>query len=597
MAIQKTMNPLKKIDYTQLDFDTIIADVVSVIKAHPDYYTKWQDFLESNAGQMFLETFAFIAQKIILRTDLVANELFLPTAQDPKAVVNILKLIGYNLNPPTEAKVPISITSDNSISVEPGLAFEGTGLDGTKMIFELYNKDFISNKITFYTQPIDIPYSGVFSGTLFEGKTIKDYEVVVDTKEEFTFNLDGPVIKDSILITLNGDELQEITSLAIAGADEVNPRYTVSYDENYNVKISFGKAGFGGAFQDVIEGVKTQTIYCTYRIGGGVNGNVTIGAIQGTKVISNENNDTATISYINEKSGIGGADGQTVDEAKKVAPLTIKTIGRTTTAQDYTTLLQEQKLVPLYDSNIQTPFENPDVVPYLFTYIYTAPERDWNAFTVEDETIIDPLTNYKNIPILKYEETTENYIKRFLIRLNNFLNLDGVSNAALLTNDPEYGFCNNNGGLIYPRDFGNGEDQGHEDGTEARTLYQYLYFKKILAIENVFRIANFIPFNVTGDLYYKEGFEPIALVSEINNALLEYYAIGNSKFENIIKVSEIYNIIQNFEGVSHFKMTTPTEDLVAKPSEMYFMLPTQIVDLLDSSAQSSFKNLLNIIRV
>lgn len=596
MAIQKEMNPLKKIDYTQLDFDTIIADIESVIKAHPDYYTKWQDFLSSNAGQMLLETFAFIAQKIILRADLVANELFLPTAQDSKAIVNILKLIGYNLNPPTAAKVHLTITAEDNLNwpvqIPAGTSFEGIGLDGNKLIFTLMAEE------NDYDTQITMGRTGIIQPFVWEGEIVSGTRIV-DKKEEYTFTLDGPVIKGSIKLSLNGETLQEITSLAIAGADEELPRYTVSYDENFNAKISFGKAGFGGVFKDVIAGVKTQTLDFKYRKGGGKNGNVTIGAIQGTKIISLASGSvpsSLTVSYINEESGIGGGDGQTIEEAKKIAPLTIKTIGRTTTAQDYTTLLQEQKLVPLYDSNIQTPFENPDVVPYLFTYIYTAPVRDWNAFTVEDETNIDPLSKYKNIPILKYEETTENYIKRFLIRLNNFLNLTGISNPILLTNDNEYGYCNN-GGLIYPRDFGNGEDEGYESGTEARQLYQYLYSKKILAIENVFRVAKFIPFNIIGDLYYKEGFEPVSLVSDINNALLEYYSIENSKFENIIKVSEIYNIIQSFKGVSHFKMTYPTEDLIAKPSEMYFMLPTQIVSLLDDSAKSNFTNLLNIIRV
>jgi len=601
MATQKNMNPLKKIDYTKLDFETIVADVVSVIKSHPDYYDKWQDFLESNAGQMFLDVFGYIGQKIILRADLIANELFLPTAQDPKSVVNILKLIGYNLSPPSSAKVPITISSEETFSgdvyIQAGTKFEGKGLDGKNLIFEIMNEE------NDYTTPIVMNGSlGQVVANAWEGQTVVG-TIEVDKKEEFTFNLPSyPVIKGSILLELydgsNYDVLEEITSLAIAGEDTRLPRYTVSYDENYNVKISFGKKGFGGVFENVIDGLTTQTLKYTYRVGGGVNGNVTIGAINGTKNIflgSGSAVPTLTISYINQTSGIGGAEGQTIEEAKKIAPLTIKTIGRTTTAQDYTTILQEQKTIPLYDSNIQTPFENPDVVPYLFSYIYISPKRDWDLFVKEDPNE-DPLTNYKKIPIAKTAETIENYNKRFLIRLNNFLNLDGVSNAIPLTNDPEYGFCNS-GGLIYPRDYGNGEDLAYEDGTEARELYKYLYSKKILAIENVFRISNFIPFNITGDLYYKDGFEPISLVANINNALLEKFSIENSKFENTIKVSEIYNIIQNFDGVSHFNMTFPTQDLIAKPSEIYFILPTKIVNLLDESSQPSFKNILNINRV
>ena len=95
--IVTTLNPLAKVDYTKLNFEQIIDDIKAILETHPKYKTEWQDFLESNAGQMLIETFSYIATKIILRADLIANELYLPTSEDPQSIVNILKLIAYNL--------------------------------------------------------------------------------------------------------------------------------------------------------------------------------------------------------------------------------------------------------------------------------------------------------------------------------------------------------------------------------------------------------------------------------------------------------------------------------------------------------------------
>jgi len=585
-AIVKKLNPLAKINYTKLDYDQIIEDIKSIIQSHPKYKLEWQDFLESNAGQMLLETFAYIASKIILRADLIANELFLPTSKDPKSIINLFKLIGYNLKPPTASVVNVIVENTSGtpvfLDIPAGQQISAIDLSGKPITFELMNEE------NDYDTPLKMENVSAAIFKAFSGRKVEEV-ISVNKKENFSYTLSSyPVIDGSIKVYLKISdteeaELEQITSLVTAGEDTEHPRYILSYDHNFAATIQFGKRNFGGAFEDVIDGVEEtyQTLRIVYRVGGGANSNITIGAIDTTLRIEGYN-----LKFYNIEGAIGGTDGETIEDAKRFAPLTTKTVNKTVTPEDYITLLRQQNSVRIWQATIDSPYEHPDRVPYLFNYIYILPQRTWDNFFIEtgDEGIE---TRSEKIPLLDEGESIESYKKRFEIRLNNFLNLKGMAKKVEIENTGEIGYTNEKE-LKYPDEY--------IEPSEAYFLYSYLKDKKVTGIENVFRVAKFTPFRIKGILYYKPGFNAVELKNKIIEKLREEYAIEKRDFGESVKISKLYGLIHSFKEVAYFKMIYPTFDILADVNQIYFLLPKSIVAFLPSEIQPEYDIIINLMK-
>ncbi len=78
---------------SSLEYDKILNDLINYIKTkYPD---SWNDFLHSNLGMVFLEAVSAVGDNLAFYINQLANELFLPTATQRRAVVSLAKLVGY----------------------------------------------------------------------------------------------------------------------------------------------------------------------------------------------------------------------------------------------------------------------------------------------------------------------------------------------------------------------------------------------------------------------------------------------------------------------------------------------------------------------
>ena len=64
---------------------------------------EWTDRSEADPGVLLIELFAYMGDVLAYYLDRVASESFLATATEPRSVLNLLRLIGYQLNPPVAA--------------------------------------------------------------------------------------------------------------------------------------------------------------------------------------------------------------------------------------------------------------------------------------------------------------------------------------------------------------------------------------------------------------------------------------------------------------------------------------------------------------
>ncbi len=112
---------------TSLEYDSILKDLIDYVKnKYPD---EWNDFLHSNLGMMFLEAVSAVGDNLAFYINQLANELFLPTATQRKAVVNLAKLVGYTpkRGVPATGQLRFYLDSphDRDVVIPEGLVCEG----------------------------------------------------------------------------------------------------------------------------------------------------------------------------------------------------------------------------------------------------------------------------------------------------------------------------------------------------------------------------------------------------------------------------------------------------------------------------------------
>jgi predicted phage baseplate assembly protein len=102
--------------------------------------------------------------------------------------------------------------------------------------------------------------------------------------------------------------------------------FEVVYDESFGASIVFGDGDAGISPDD------TASYFITYRVGGGTRGNIVKNALNLTVT-----SDKGTGTLTNTSVGTGGSNAETIDHAKRYAPLTFRRQDRLVTLEDYST--------------------------------------------------------------------------------------------------------------------------------------------------------------------------------------------------------------------------------------------------------------------
>lgn len=294
------------------------------------------DFNPSDFGIVLLELMAYMGDVVHFYIDRMAGESFLPTAITRKSVVNLLKLIDYELRGPVASSADAKFTLAEPLAgdlVIPALTLLKTLCDRAGS-----QQDDFCNSIYFETaSQLTIP-AGALEGTVgaIQGKTSTG--VVVGTSDGLAnqrFSIpETPVIQGSLHVYVDegaGAEEWEIVDTMIENqsCDKVCMTFQ---DDQFLTYIIFGDNGQGKIPDPGSE------ITGTYRIGGGAIGNVganTITLIEGDILFSGA---PITVSVTNPDSASGGEDAQSIDSAKLEGPRTLRALYRAVTIEDYESL-------------------------------------------------------------------------------------------------------------------------------------------------------------------------------------------------------------------------------------------------------------------
>ena len=327
------------VDFTATDFATLRESLIDYVKAvYPNDYNNFQ---ESDLGMMFLELVAYMGSVMSYKSDMLAHESFIKTAKDRINVRKLLELIGIRLRGPVggsgQARATAAVGGvDHVIDPSNRVIVVNSPEDGQPITYTLY---------TFKNGIIEDPNSDS-TITLLQSESLNPRQwnniVLIEgsfAREAGPFNevdnvkeiqlAEGPVIEGSVQVFINSNETttsgayQEVESLFAASSID-QKIFSVKYDDEYRATVIFGD-GTNGVIPP-----NSSDYVVTYRVGGGVRGNV-----PNSYINTSIEGDNGEIQVENIQAITGGAEAETVDKAKKYGPLTFRTQDRLVSLDDY----------------------------------------------------------------------------------------------------------------------------------------------------------------------------------------------------------------------------------------------------------------------
>jgi len=330
------------INFAATDFTTLRESLIDYAKTV--YPNDYKYFVESDLGMMFLELTAYMGAVMSMKADMLANENFLATAKQRSSVKKLLELIGIRMKGPLSAACDAKITMDNTVTttltmdVGQRVVNITSPEDGGALTYTLYKVvnglvDTANATGSIRFQPgdaVDVDKKVFTNIVLQEGALVNETGSFASTEGIKTIRLNqGPVVEGSVAVyvtsptTGQSGAYIEVPNVYFASgvSDKI---FEVVYDDNYNATVVFGDGSVGISPED------TASFRVEYRVGGGTRGNIEKDTINASITVQSEKGTITNIS-----KGTGGANAETIEHAKKYAPLNFRRQDRLVTLEDY----------------------------------------------------------------------------------------------------------------------------------------------------------------------------------------------------------------------------------------------------------------------
>lgn len=336
------------IDYTDKDFASLRD---ALLRLAQQRLPEWTDRSPSDLGMLMVDLFAYVGDIVLYYQDRIASELFPGTATEPAGIVDLLRLIGYELTPATPAVAALTLTfplpaAPQSVTVPTGAQFATRPPSGRTPVAFTYLgpalelvllSDQLSPGIDDAGRPV-VRYAGL---PVEQSRPVGPVVLGSSTGEpNQSFALaDQAVVVESLLV-----EVQEgagwvawerrdslLFDIAADGrAVFANPEariYQLLFDASGTANVVFGTGRRPP--------VGTNNIRASYRTCAGASGNVPAGA-----VVAATTPIPGLQTVVNPAGAAGGSDAERSDHAIRYAPFAFRSTNRAVTASDYVALAQ-----------------------------------------------------------------------------------------------------------------------------------------------------------------------------------------------------------------------------------------------------------------
>jgi len=316
-----------KLEVSELDFDNIKSNLKTFLQNQSEF----QDYdFEGSGFAILLDVLAYNTHYLGFNANMLANEMYLDSADIRKNIVSLAKMLGYT---PTSPKAPtasidilVNNASGTSITMAKGTTFT-TSVDGTSY-------QFVTNAAHTIT-----PSSGVYrfsSIPVYEG-TLVTFKYTVDNSDpdqKFIIpsaNADTSTLKVQVQNSVSDTTTATWTKASgFTSLDNTSKVYFLQEGEDGKFEVYFGDGIVGQSLSD------GNIVILEYIVSNKAEAN---GA--STFTLSGSVGSFTDVTITTVSSAQGGAEAQTKESIRYNAPLQYARQDRAVTTSDYETLVQE----------------------------------------------------------------------------------------------------------------------------------------------------------------------------------------------------------------------------------------------------------------
>jgi hypothetical protein len=242
------------VNFTSFDFDTIKQSLVTYTQTY--YPEQFNDYIQSSEFIAMLEMFAYIAEQLAYRIDMVAHENMITTAQRKQSILRLAKLISYKAtrNIPVRGLVKLNtITTSERI-----LDSRGTNLAGLTITWNDPNNANWKEQFTLIMNRILATRFGQPS------KTVQVGDVVMDL---YSLQNDPSKVVNGVLPFTVSTGLESFPMEVVPADIDSNGPFEREPDINSSMSLIYANDGIGdgsdytGFLMFIKQGVLTRVDY------------------------------------------------------------------------------------------------------------------------------------------------------------------------------------------------------------------------------------------------------------------------------------------------------------------------------------------------
>jgi hypothetical protein len=403
-----------KLDISQLDFDGI-KDNLKTFLSQQNEFTDY-DF-EGSGMNILLDVLAYNTHYLGYNANMLANEMYLDSADQRSSVVSLAKQVGYTPKSATSSQAIIDVVLNNasgsSVTMSRGTKFTTT-VDGT-------NYSFVANA-DISISPLDGVYK--FSNLIVYEGTYLNYKYTAntsDTDQRFIIPNDN-VDTNTLTVKVqesSSDSTTNTYTLAsgITNIESTSKVFFLQEVENGRYEVYFGDGVLGEAIADG-NIVILDYITCNRDEANGASSFTLSGTVGGFSDV--------TITTINNANG--GDAPETIKSIKYNAPRDYSAQDRAVTADDYKVLVKSlyanAQSVQVYGG------EDAATPDYGKVYISIKAKSGSNLTEVTKDSLVRSLKSYavaSVTPVIIDPETT------FITITTNFKYNSGLTTKDIST--------------------------------------------------------------------------------------------------------------------------------------------------------------------
>lgn len=317
----------------ELDFEGIKSNLITFLQAQSNI--KDYDYTGSNINTV-LDVLSYNTYLNNFYLNMVANEMFLDTAQNRDSIVSHIKELNYTPRSFHSSKAVINLqvypSQRVSLITVPKYTPFTTSINGVSKTFTTEDSLVIKpsvdnlNNTQYVASNVDV-FEGKVVDEVFAVTSVNNFVVTISNKEVDTRHL-VVKIKESSSSTANSVWTRADTLFGLGSSSN---SYFLEPTQGDKFNITFGDGVFGK------KPVQGNLVEISYRVSTGEAGNngkvfVNSGSIDGH----------SNIAVTTVTNSIGGQEMESINDIKFNAPRAFQVQERAVTANDYKILLQKE---------------------------------------------------------------------------------------------------------------------------------------------------------------------------------------------------------------------------------------------------------------